>query len=154
MWKECKVCSNYLVSNHGDVKNKHTGRILKQKLDRNNCLMVNLSFGARGRQKYFMVHRLVAEAFIPNPLNLPCVRHIDGVTINNESTNLEWATGKIPGQAHGEYSFNAKLTNEQAEWCRTVYIPRNKDFGAAALAKLFGVSPSTISYILNRRTYK
>ena len=102
----------------------------------------------------YLVHRLLAEAFIPNPLNLPCVRHIDGVTINNESTNLEWATGKIPGQAHGEYSFNAKLTNEQAEWCRTVYIPRNKDFGAAALAKLFGVSPSTISYILNRRTYK
>lgn len=153
MWKECGVCPNYEVSKYGDVRNKITGKILKQKLDKSNILMVNLSLGARGKAKYFIVHRLVAEAFVPNPNNLPCVRHIDGNIINNEACNLEWVKGRWSPASKSRQPYYSKLTTEQVQWCRDVYKPRDKEYGLTALAKRFNVANSTMSYILNNVTY-
>ena len=154
MWKNCTVNSNYEVSDDGDVRRKDTGKILKQKLDKSNILMVNLSFGKRGYAKYFIVHRLVAEAFIPNPDNKPWVRHIDGNIINNNASNLEWTDAKFVPQPHGEKSYNSKLTQEQVNYCRRVYKPRDSQCGLSALAEKFHVGKSTMSYILNNITYK
>lgn len=154
MWKTCNVCPNYEVSNYGDVRRKDTGKILKQKLDKSNILMVNLSMGARGKAKYFLVHRLVAEAFVPNPDNKPWVRHIDGNIINNEACNLEWTDAKFTVQPHGERAYNSRLTIEQVDYCRNVYKPRDKQYGLSALAEQFHVGKSTMSYILNNITYK
>lgn len=154
MWKECDVCKNYEVSTYGEVRNKRTGKILKQKLDKSNCLMVNLSMGARGKAKYFIVARLVAMVFVPNPMGYTWVRHIDGNTLNNEASNLEWVKERWSAQAKGEQSYNSKLTKEQVQWCRDMYKPRDKKYGLSPLADMFNVSKSTMSYVLNNITYK
>lgn len=154
MWKTCKECPNYEVSSYGEVRRKDTGKILQQKLDRNNNLIVHFSMGSRNNTKYYSVHRLVAEAFVPNPDNLPWVRHIDNNLINNEASNLEWIEDKWKNtQLHGASAYNSKLTKEQVRYCRDMYKPRDKQYGLSALAELFNVSKSTMSYILNNKTY-
>ncbi len=163
MWKTCNVCPNYEVSKYGDVRRKDTGKILKQNLKKDNYLEVSISMGNRRNVKHILVHRLVAEAFIPNPDNKPQVNHKDGNPTNNNASNLEWVTAQenithsiitgLKPNDHGSNSPNSKLTQEQIIWCRDVYKPRDKQYGCRALAKLFGVSKSTMSYILNNITY-
>lgn len=53
---------------------------------------LSVSLTTNGQRKCFLVHRLVASAFIPNPKQLPCVNHKDEVSTNNSIDNLEWCT--------------------------------------------------------------
>ena len=163
MWKECDICNSYMVSTDGEVKNKKTGKILKPKIDKDGYFSVGLSMGKRGSRKMVFVHRLVAEAFVPNPYNKPNVIHLDKNRDNNKSTNLKWVTeqetilysrsiGKLK-KDRGSTSNNAKLTNMEVLYCRMVYKPRDKQYGCKALADKFGVSKSTIHYILKNITY-
>lgn len=86
-WKEVKDYEGlYWVSNLGHVKNKH-GRILKPEI-RTGYYSVNLC--KNGKRTHFRIHRLVAEAFIPNPDDLPMINHKDENKLNNEAINLEW----------------------------------------------------------------
>lgn len=84
-----KNFENYEVTCSGEVINTKTGRVLKQ-IKQHGYLRVGLC--RNGKQKLFSVHRLVAEAFIPNPNNLPCVNHKDENPLNNNVENLEWCT--------------------------------------------------------------
>ena len=93
MWRDIPGYEGlYQVSNYGNVRsmnyNKKLGNIreLKQKLRDNGYLEVHLSKDSK--RKYFLVHRLVAEAFLENPDNKPQVNHIDGDKSNNHVSNL------------------------------------------------------------------
>lgn len=91
-FKQVQGFENYLVSNHGRILNLDTGRILKPCTNTNGYHYVVLS--KEGKAKNFLVHRLVAQAFIPNIENKPQVNHIDENKKNNHLSNLEWATVK------------------------------------------------------------
>ena len=87
----------YEISNFGRVKSlpKIIGRRMKPESFM-KCNVVNGYAMVRLCKNYKVfnasVHRLVAEAFIPNPDNKPTVNHIDGNRLNNDISNLEWAT--------------------------------------------------------------
>ena len=108
------------------------------------------------------VHRLVAEAFIPNPDNLPQVNHMDGNKQNNRADNLEWCTnsenvkhaidaGLFPC---GEQSTSSKLTARQVEEIRRICVKGSHEFGIKPLARKYGVSPSTVASIIERRKWR
>lgn len=95
----------YEVSSAGDVmsldrfiiysdgtKHLHKGRMLSIGTDNHGYQSVVLSMNKRA--KTYLVHRLVAEAFIPNENNLPEVNHRDENKSNNRADNLEWCTGR------------------------------------------------------------
>ena len=92
-WKDIEGYEGiYQVSNLGMVKRVTTGRILKSGKNRGGYLYVNLCKQRLVSNK--RIHRLVAQAFIPNPENKSDINHIDEDKTNNTVTNLEWTTRK------------------------------------------------------------
>lgn len=102
IWKSYPYISGIEVSKMGRVrtidrvvssekgKRSLKGRILKQYLKHNGYLQVGLSVG--GKQVTKLVHRLVAQTFLPNPDNLPQTNHKNCIRTNNNVENLEWCT--------------------------------------------------------------
>lgn len=93
MIKELTKYPGYYVDDIGKVYSRKYGdlRKLKPQLKKNGYLQIGLH--NKGVVKYVNIHRLVAEAFIPNPDNLPEVNHKDEDKTNNSVDNLEWCTG-------------------------------------------------------------
>lgn len=90
-WRPIPQFPEYRISSHGRVMSHKWGRsfILKPEVHYIGYLRVML---CRRPVKRFRIHRLVAEAFIPNPAGLPVVNHKDRNKKNNQVSNLEWVT--------------------------------------------------------------
>ena len=164
----------YAVSNLGRVKSYdremvdsltdtayiHKGRVLTLK---NSGKYHGVSFFSAGVGRRFYVHRLVAQAFIPNPSNLPEVNHKDGNKLNNCVSNLEWVTRSENAQhaidtglfkpkplPKGEQHHSAKLTKHDVEQIRNEFQPGN----GPKLARKYGVTPPIIYRIVNGVNWK
>lgn len=121
----------YEVSNLGRVKSLGNGkstnpnnskeRILKQAKDVGGYLRVNLC--REGKRKNFKVHRLVAQTFIPNPLNLPQVNHRNEDKTDNRAseqyTNLEWISN-FDNCNHGTRNLRAAKANTNGKCSKKV----------------------------------
>lgn len=91
VWKDIDGYNGmYKISNLGNVYSKYVNRNLKHGKTRDGYPYVMLR--DNGKQKCNLIHRLIAQAFIPNPDNLPCINHKDEDTGNYNINNLEWCT--------------------------------------------------------------
>lgn len=142
---------DYDVLPDGKILNKRWNRFVKPQPNNKGYGRVQLC------GKFYFVHRLVAEKYIPNPYNLPQVNHIDGDKTNNSVENLEWVSNQenrnhaIKNGLHtqGENCSWSKLTKEDVQ-----YIRNHREIFQKDLAKMFGVARTTISGIQNNRTWK
>lgn len=88
-----EILDDYMISSYGNVFRISSNNFLKVKNDSENY--IQRSFKCKnGKRKMFLVHRLVAQTFIPNPNNYPCVDHIDRDRQNNNVSNLRWCSFK------------------------------------------------------------
>lgn len=81
IWKDIEGWEAYSISNHGDIMRKNSSRLRRLTPDKDGYLLVILS--QNNTKRTLKVHRLVAQAFIPNPNNLPQVNHKNGVKTDN-----------------------------------------------------------------------
>lgn len=115
MEKIIKGLENYSIDEQGVVRNIVKGTVKSVKPNKQTgYLQVDLWKNNISHKKY--IHRLIAEAFIPNPLNLPEVNHIDGNRQNNDISNLEWVDSqgnKIHAVKTGLRKYKNRLTEGQ-----------------------------------------
>lgn len=150
----------YEVSNMGDVRSNYFGefKLLKPRTVKGGYKRVALY--ANRRVIDFSVHRLVANAFIPNPKGLPQINHIDGNKLNNLSSNLEWcdarhnqlhavALGLITHQI-GESHHMSPFKNEDIFAIREAH--KNGE-SQRSIADRYGVCQPSIHAIVVRKTW-
>lgn len=118
VWKDIKgFVGIYQVSNLGNVKsleryvnNGHqlvNEKVLKPII--NSLGYAKVTLYKDGKRKIFSVHRLVAEAFIPNPENKPCIDHVNCIRSDNRLENLRWVT-------HSENNLNPLTLDKFKGW--------------------------------------
>lgn len=174
IWVPVKFFERKLhVSNYGRVKsparfvnNRHAkwlkeSKILCQSFTGPGRDYLKISIRMNGKSKNLSVHRLVAKAFIPNPLEKPCVNHLNGNKSDNRVENLEWCTYsenhihayklrlRSPKNQRGSNNGNVKLTEMQVLEVRSLrgIVTQKK------LAAKFNVDQTTISDIQLRKRW-
>ena len=109
---------NYIIYEDGLIYNEKFDRFMKEKND-DGYMRVGLC--KDGKEKRFSIHRLIALAFIPNPLNKPCIDHINRIRDDNRIENLRWVT-------YSENSQNRTDNNEDIYIAKKINKKCNQGF--------------------------
>lgn len=152
-WKTIKQNTKYQISNNGKVRSNRTGFILKQNEWKGYKF---IKLGASSLR----IHRLVAEAFIPNPDCKRCVNHLNLNRSDNRVENLEWVTHKENsehakaagkyGQMIGEKHSQSKLREQDIREIRLLFTDGKTK---SHIARKFGVTFMNIHAILTGKTW-
>ena len=158
--------SSYQVSDMGRIYSfpkgnamNHAGKFMKPNINHKGYNYVILR--KNGKQKMFFIHRLVGNAFIPNPENLPEINHRFGNKDDNRASELEWnthdqnmkhasKTGLMKGP-QGMKCRSAKLTDQQVLEIRKKYIKGLITY--QQLADEYKISTPIITNIINRKIW-
>ena len=89
MWKQINDYPNYEINEEGIIR--RFGEIRKSSLNTSKYYQIRLQKDEKC--KFYLIHRLIALQFIPNPDNLPYVDHINGIRTDNRVENLRWVSG-------------------------------------------------------------
>ncbi len=152
IWKDIEGYDGYKISNYGRVHTYRYGRdkIKKTVYDKYGypyTVLFNKDGGKR-----FLVHRLVAQAFIPNPNNKPQVNHIDGNPNNSYYNNLEWCTAKENIKHAIDIGLiKRKLSQKDIDDIRL--LGNNVDIRVADIAKRYSVSKNMVDRIIKGTLY-
>ena len=156
----------YAISDDGRVWSRKTSRWLKPADNGKGYLFVHLYNGGQSTRHY--IHRLVAQAYLENPDNLPQVNHKDGDKQNNSLQNLEWCDIKQnmrhawdnglclvwDKQVASVKKYNRtkrKLTDDQVLRVKALYNDGNS---MRFIAREYGIHNGTVSQIINGKSYK
>lgn len=172
-WRDIRDLEGYFqVSNLGRIRalDRHIvkvgvnqtikGRMLKGHKGKNGYIKTN--FSKNGVLYYRLIHRLVAEAFIPNPENKKNVNHKNGIKDDNRLENLEWATDSenslhairtgLTRVRKGEEIYFSKITNRQAYFIKCMFFRDN--MSVTQISKVTGLSGRMIADLVKERTWK
>ena len=164
IWKPVPGFEAYHISNTGNIKRiagyDSAGLWRKERTlhptpcgDKRNYYGTSLT--VNGKSYHKRIHRLVAEAFIPNPDSLPHVNHKDGNGFNNHVDNLEWTTqqGNVRHahetgltQMRGEDNVKAKITEDDVREIRRLY--NEEGMSKLAISRLYPISDAMVGNIV------
>lgn len=146
MWKTVKRCNRIDVNERGEIRYRDTGKMASTSVAATGYIQVAVRDG--GKSKTFNVHRLVAEAFIPNPDNLPQVNHKDENRANCHVENLEWCTSKYNN------NYGGKIERLRKHCCKPVVAidkatgEEREFYSAAEAGRQLNCNPNNITRVL------
>ena len=171
-WKIIEGFPKYLISNKGRIKILST--LEDKKVFVKDDGYVSCPLTSNGKNYYKYVHRLVAEAFVPNPNNKGQVNHKNGIKNDNSVENLEWVTPaenirhaietgllkykkkekdiKNSKHSKGEDANGSLLNPEKVIKIRVLH--ETGEYKQIELAEMFGVNHRTINDVIKRRQWK
>lgn len=148
-FKEIPNSRGYLIGSDGTVISRF-GKVLSARKQAHGYMAVVILGKNRS------IHRLVAFAFVPNPLNLNEVHHIDNNKKNNKVENLKWVTRaenmRLSVQKNGQDSPVAKLKNKDVKKIREMYALGGTTY--KKIAKLFNIHEEHVGCICRRQVWR
>lgn len=147
MLKEIPLYTDYVIDENGNVFNKRKlDKPISSWIDNLGYRMVVLYKDKK--RNYLRIHRLLAQAFIPNPDNLPQVNHIDGNKLHNSVSNLEWVTNA----QNTKHAYDSHLYASTGR-CRVVAIDKRTGSrlhfeSIRSMCEKLGINRKTVTSIL------